>query len=61
VLVVAFEHDLLFPPGAGRIAADLLPQGAFVEVAGAAHGGLMTHPQHCVDALLGFLDGVAAT
>jgi pimeloyl-ACP methyl ester carboxylesterase len=56
VLVVAFEHDLFFPPSAGRAAAELLPRGEFVEVPDAAHGGLMTHPKDCTHALLPFLD-----
>jgi pimeloyl-ACP methyl ester carboxylesterase len=55
VLVVAFEHDLLFPPRTGRVAADLLPEGAFVEIHDAAHGGLMTHPEACLDAILPFV------
>jgi pimeloyl-ACP methyl ester carboxylesterase len=56
VLVVAFEHDLFFPPTAGRAAAERLPRGEFVEIPDAAHGGLMTHPQACADAVLPFLD-----
>lgn len=54
-LVVAFEHDLYFPPWAGRIAAQALPRGAFVQVAQAAHGGLMTHPEATIAAFLDFV------
>jgi pimeloyl-ACP methyl ester carboxylesterase len=39
-LVVAFEHDLFFPPRLGREAAAAMPEGRFVELAGAGHGGL---------------------
>jgi 3-oxoadipate enol-lactonase len=44
VLVIAFEHDLFFPPGTSREAAELIPGAAYVQVGGAAHGGLITHP-----------------
>lgn len=37
-LVVAFEHDLCFPPERGHEAAASLPHGSFVEIAGVAHG-----------------------
>lgn len=36
--VIAFEHDLQFPPSRGREAAGLLGDGRFVEIAGVAHG-----------------------
>jgi len=39
-LVVAFEHDLYFPPRVGREAAAAMPQGEFAEILGSAHGGL---------------------
>ncbi|MFI7700019.1 alpha/beta fold hydrolase [Nonomuraea sp. NPDC049480] len=39
VLVLALEHDLLFPPRAGRVAAAAMPGGTFLEIAGHAHGG----------------------
>ncbi|MFF3217085.1 alpha/beta fold hydrolase [Streptomyces sp. NPDC002886] len=54
-LVVAFEHDLYFPPHTGRAAADALPDGRFAEVGGAAHGGLLTHPEETADLVTGFL------
>ncbi|HYQ66984.1 alpha/beta hydrolase [Actinophytocola sp.] len=57
VLVAAFEHDPLFPPRAGRAAAELLPHGEFVEIPGAAHAGLMTHPEATSRVLVDFLVG----
>ena len=54
-LVAAFEHDLYFPPRAGRAAAGLLPRGIFAQVDGAAHGGLLTHPRETREVLLRFL------
>ncbi len=37
-LVVAFEHDLCFPPGRAREVAAAMPMGEFVEIEGVAHG-----------------------
>lgn len=54
-LVVCFEHDLYFPPWAAQAAVERLPRGRLVEIPDAAHGGLMTHSDKCVDALLPFL------
>ncbi|MFF0250750.1 alpha/beta fold hydrolase [Streptosporangium sandarakinum] len=39
VLVLALEHDLLFPPWAGRAAAAAMPNAVFAEITGHAHGG----------------------
>ncbi|MDD9381091.1 alpha/beta hydrolase [Streptomyces sp. ZAF1911] len=55
VLVLGFEHDLYFPPHASKVAADALPRGEFAVVAGAAHGGLLTHPKETGAALRAFL------
>lgn len=55
VLVASFEHDPLFPPRTGRIAADILPRGEFTEIPNAAHAGLMTHPDDIIKAIVGFL------
>ncbi|MEN8652093.1 alpha/beta hydrolase [Streptomyces sp. 21So2-11] len=55
VLVLAFEHDLYFPPRTGRAAADALPRGELTVIAGAAHGGLLTHPKETSAALRTFL------
>jgi pimeloyl-ACP methyl ester carboxylesterase len=57
-LVASFEHDPLFPPRTGRIAADTLPRGEFTEIANAAHAGLMTRPDDTIKAILGFLTRV---
>lgn len=54
-LVASFEHDPLFPPRTGRIAAEALPNGEFVEIPDAAHAGLMTHPDETIKAIMGFL------
>jgi pimeloyl-ACP methyl ester carboxylesterase len=55
VLVACFEHDLLLPPAGGRIAAAAIPHGTFVEITGAAHAGLMTHPEPCIAAIVNYL------
>jgi pimeloyl-ACP methyl ester carboxylesterase len=55
VLVVCFENDLLFPPKAGRETAASIRGGTFVEIRGAAHGGLVTHSDQCRQAIMKFL------
>ncbi|WP_328967470.1 alpha/beta fold hydrolase [Streptomyces sp. NBC_00239] len=55
VQVLAFEHDLYFPPRAGKMAAEALPCGELAMVSGAAHGGLLTHPVETTAAVLAFL------
>jgi pimeloyl-ACP methyl ester carboxylesterase len=55
VLVTAFQHDPLFPPRVGRIAADALPRGEFVEIPHAAHAGLMTHPTETIGVIMEFV------
>jgi thioesterase CepJ len=37
-LVVAHEHDLMFPPRAGRVAAAAMPHGEFLSIGGVSHG-----------------------
>lgn len=54
-LVVCFEEDLYFPPWAAQATVERLPQGRLVEIAGAAHGGLMTHSDMCIDVLMPFI------
>jgi len=54
VLVACFEHDLFFPPAAGMAAAAAIPRGEFIEIPGAAHAGLLTHPRLCIDAIIKF-------
>lgn len=56
VLVLAFEQDMYFPPWAGKVAARALPRGEFAEISGAAHGGLLTHPDETTRVILAFLD-----
>ncbi|HEY8216093.1 MAG TPA: alpha/beta hydrolase [Acidimicrobiia bacterium] len=50
-LVVAFEDDNLWPPVRVREAADAMPNASYAEIAGATHGGLLTHGED-VSALL---------
>jgi pimeloyl-ACP methyl ester carboxylesterase len=54
-LVMAFEHDLYFPPSQCADAAAEMPHGEFVEIAGAAHAGIFHKPDEVNDALLKFL------
>jgi pimeloyl-ACP methyl ester carboxylesterase len=56
VLVACFEYDLFFPPAAGMVAAAAIPRGEFIEISDAAHGGLLTHPIQCLDAIITFLE-----
>jgi pimeloyl-ACP methyl ester carboxylesterase len=48
-LLIAFEHDVAFPPS--REAAAAMPDARFVEIAGAAHGGLLTHGEEVTQAV----------
>lgn len=57
VLVAAFEHDPMFPPATCRVALDHLQAGQFVEIPGAGHAGVMTHPTETAAAVLDFLRG----
>lgn len=54
-LVVAFEHDLYFPPHVGRPAAEAMPYGRFIEIAGATHNGLFDKADEITRLLLAFL------
>ncbi|EGD53798.1 alpha/beta fold hydrolase [Gordonia neofelifaecis] len=45
-LVVAYEHDVFFPPAGSRDAASHLPAADFHVLDGHAHGGLMLDPEH---------------
>ena len=54
-LVVAFEQDVVCPPALGREVADAVPGCAYREIAGAGHGGLLTHAPEVLDAVTGFL------
>ena len=55
VLVVCFAHDLFFPPKRGRETAAVIPQGQFIEIPDAAHGGLITHAAQCISVITEFL------
>ncbi|GAA3316087.1 alpha/beta fold hydrolase [Nonomuraea dietziae] len=54
VPVLALEHDLLFPPRGGRLAAAVMPQGRFPEIAGHAHGGAIAAGEQIGPAVLEF-------
>ncbi|MEV4067519.1 alpha/beta fold hydrolase [Nonomuraea dietziae] len=54
VPVLALEHDLLFPPRGGRLAAAVMPQGRFAEIAGHAHGGAIAAGDQIGPAVLEF-------
>ncbi len=43
-LVLAFEHDLFFPPALCKAAARLIPAAEFAQIDGAGHGGIFTGP-----------------
>lgn len=43
-LVLAFEHDLFFPPAMCEATARLIPTAEFAEIHGAGHGGIFTGP-----------------
>ncbi|BBZ73147.1 alpha/beta fold hydrolase [Mycobacterium paraseoulense] len=43
-LVLAFEHDLFFPPALCEATAQLIPTAEFVRIDGAGHGGIFTGP-----------------
>lgn len=54
-LVIAFERDLVCPPRLGRELADAVPAGEYLEIAGGAHGGLLTHAPEVMAATTDFL------
>jgi pimeloyl-ACP methyl ester carboxylesterase len=43
-LVLAFEHDLFFPPALCEATARLIPTAEFAQIDGAGHGGIFTAP-----------------
>jgi pimeloyl-ACP methyl ester carboxylesterase len=43
-LVLAFEHDLFFPPTQNAATAQHIPGSQFAQIDGAGHGGLFTGP-----------------
>lgn len=55
-LVMAFEHDLSFPPRVGRIAAGAMPAAEFLAIAGVGHAnGLFDAAAEITAGLLDFL------
>lgn len=53
-LVLAFEHDLFFPPALCEAAARLIPAAEFAQIDGAGHGGVFTGPGDSVDRITRF-------
>ena len=53
-LLIAFAHDVAFPPSRVREAAAAMPNAGFIEIAGAAHGGLLTHGEEVTQAVRKF-------
>jgi pimeloyl-ACP methyl ester carboxylesterase len=54
-LAIAFEHDLVWSPTRVREASAAMPNGRYTMIAGAAHGGLMTHGDAVCSAVVDFL------
>lgn len=55
-LVIAYEHDLFFPPKTSQQAAALIPDSEFLQIDGVAHGGLMTaQDRACAAAITRFM------
>jgi pimeloyl-ACP methyl ester carboxylesterase len=59
-LVIAFEHDLAWPPSRVREAAAAMPNARYVEIAGAGHGGLLSHGEELHRAVLDFFNRTSA-
>lgn len=57
VLVLALEHDLMFPPRAGRVAATAMPNALFTEITGHAHGGAIEAGDQITPVVLDFFAG----
>jgi pimeloyl-ACP methyl ester carboxylesterase len=60
ILVLAFEHDIDSPPARAREAVSMIPNGRFVEIAGASHLGVFTHADSVGEVVGGFLAGARA-
>jgi pimeloyl-ACP methyl ester carboxylesterase len=54
LLVVAFENDAGFPPSSGRQMTQAVPGAELAVIAGAGHGGLITHAGAVSEVLLKF-------
>jgi pimeloyl-ACP methyl ester carboxylesterase len=55
VLVIAFEHDILFPPPTCREAAAAMADAEYLEIKGAGHGGVALKSDEVAEALVEFL------
>jgi pimeloyl-ACP methyl ester carboxylesterase len=55
-LLIAFEQDVLCPPWRVREAADAMPNAQYAEIAGAAHGGYLTHGEEVSGTILEFFN-----
>ena len=53
-LVLAFEHDLFFPPESNEATARLIRGSQFAQIDGAGHGGLFTGPGDSVERITEF-------
>ncbi|OBK19355.1 hydrolase [Mycobacterium asiaticum] len=53
-LVLAFEHDLFFPPALCETTARLIPGAQFARIDGAGHGGIFTAPGDSVARITDF-------
>lgn len=51
-LVIAYEHDLFFPPVTSQAAAAKITDSAFHEIPGLSHAGLMLDPESRATALI---------
>jgi pimeloyl-ACP methyl ester carboxylesterase len=54
MLVLALEHDLMFPPRIGCAAAAAMPGGTFAEITGHAHGGAIEAGDQITPLMLDF-------
>jgi len=53
-LVLAFEHDLFFPPALCEASARRIPAAEFARIDGAGHGGIFTGPGDSVARITAF-------
>lgn len=58
VLVLAYEHDLKFPPSGARESVAKMTRAHFVQVDGASHGGVLTHTHETAAQVTAFLADV---
>ncbi|GJP11000.1 hypothetical protein NJB18001_42070 [Mycobacterium marinum] len=59
-LVLAFDHDLFFPPALCEATARLIPTAEFAQIDGAGHGGIFTGPRDSVARTAEFCSGYRA-